>query len=147
LRVYEIQTKYKAVGIIPDLKAIQSASDIAAYFRGAFDGNPMQEQFWCLILNASNKPMARHLCTMGLANQTQIHPREAFKVAIREGGVSVIFAHNHPSGSTRPSNEDIEVTRRLCEAGKILDIPVLDHIIIADEGYNSLRAMNPSIFG
>lgn len=146
MKIYEIQTRYKAVGTVPEIRSIACAADIASYLKGAFDSNPMQEQFWCIMLNGANKPMARYLCTLGLINQTQIHSREAFKTAIREGAVSVIFSHNHPSGSPRPSNEDVKITERLSEAGKLLDIPVLDHVIIADDGWTSIRSIHPEIF-
>ena len=86
------------------------------------------------------------MITVGLVNQTQIHAREAFRFAIRENAVGVIFVHNHPSGNLDPSGPDIEVTKQLIKAGKVLDIQVLDHIIIADVKYNSIREVKPELF-
>jgi len=146
MKIYDVQVRYKVVGEVPEFRAIQNASDIAMYMKGAYDSRPDQEQFWVILLNGANKPMGRMMVTMGLVNECQVHPREAFKFAVREGAVSVIFSHSHPSGSLRPSSEDLAITTKLVEAGKVLCIPVLDHVIIADDGYNSIRALNPSIF-
>lgn len=97
-----------------------------------------QEHFVIVTLNSANYVINVHDVTMGLVNQTPVHPREAFVKAIEDRAVSVIFAHNHPSGSTEPSEQDLAITRLLCAAGKILQIPVIDHIIIGPGGYTSL---------
>ena len=104
------------------------------------------EHFVCVTLDATNHIINVHEITKGLVNQTPVHPREAFKLAILDNAVSVIFAHNHPSGSTEASCEDIAITRVLCSAGKILEIPVLDHMIISKAGYNSICRQQPEIF-
>jgi len=75
---------------------------------------------------------------MGVLNKTIVHAREVFITAIRDNSAAVIVAHNHPSGSLEPSAEDIEISKRLCEAGDILGIAVLDHVIISKSGYYSL---------
>lgn len=100
----------------------------------------------CITLNGANRVIGIYQLTKGLANQTQIHPREAFVHAVQDRAVSVIFAHNHPSGSLVASPEDLHVTRRLQEAGKILDIPVLDHMIMSKEGWTSIKGQFPSLF-
>lgn len=105
-----------------------------------------QEHMVCITLNGANCVISVHLLTIGLVNQTQIHPREAFVHAVEERAVGVIFAHNHPSGTLQPSMEDLTITRRLVECGKILDIPVLDHLIIAVEGWVSLKSTHPTLF-
>lgn len=105
-----------------------------------------QEQMVCVSLNGGNRVIGVHALTIGLVNQTQIHPREAFALAIRENAVSVLFAHNHPSGNTQPSREDLETTSRLVASGRILDIPVLDHLIISSEGWVSLKSTHPNLF-
>lgn len=90
-----------------------------------------QEVFWVLMLNTKNRLMRPPVdVTQGLLNSSQVHPREVFKEAIRSNCAAVILAHNHPSGDPAPSADDLKVTRRLVEAGRIVDIQVLDHVII-----------------
>lgn len=89
-----------------------------------------QESFHVLTVNAKNRLINRHLVTLGLADSTAAHPREIFRAAIQDGASGMIVVHNHPSGDPTPSTEDIRVTRQLVEAGRIVDIKVLDHIVI-----------------
>ena len=105
-----------------------------------------QENFICFTLNGANKIIKMHKITKGLVNQTPVHPREAFRKAILDNAVSIIFCHNHPSGSIQESNEDIAITKVLTGAGKILQIPVLDHIIIGKSSFNSLARKYPEMF-
>ena len=105
-----------------------------------------QEHLVVVSLNSANYIIRVHELTTGLVNQTPVHPREAFALAIEDRAVSVIFAHNHPSGSLEPSSEDMSITRLLCPSGKILQIPVLDHIIIGKSGFTSLCRCFPEIF-
>lgn len=105
-----------------------------------------QEHLVVVTLNSANYVIGVHEVTTGLVNQTPVHPREAFVKAVEDRAVAVIFAHNHPSGSTAPSPEDYAVTRILCAAGKIMQIPVIDHIIIGKSGYTSLCREHPELF-
>jgi DNA repair protein RadC len=105
-----------------------------------------QEHLVVISLNSANYVIRVHELTTGLVNQTPVHPREAFAMAIEDRAVSVIFVHNHPSGSLEPSPEDLSITRVLCAAGKILQIPVLDHIIIGKRGFTSMCRMFPDVF-
>lgn len=105
-----------------------------------------QEHMVLVTLNGGNRVVGVHVVTKGLANQAPVHPREAFAPALQDRAVAVILAHNHPSGSLEPSNEDCAVTRSLCRAGRILDIPVLDHMIVSMKGYRSLKACRPELF-
>jgi len=105
-----------------------------------------QERLVVVTLNSSNDVIRVHELTAGLVNQTPVHPREAFAKAIEDRAVSVIFAHNHPSGSTAPSAEDMSITRVLCASGKILQIPVLDHIIVGRRGFTSICRLHSEIF-
>ena len=105
-----------------------------------------QEHLVVISLNSANYIIRVHELTTGLVNQTPVHPREAFALAIEDRAVSVIFVHNHPSGSLEPSQEDMSITRVLCASGKILQIPVLDHIIIGKSGFTSLCRCYPEIF-
>jgi DNA repair protein RadC len=98
-----------------------------------------QEYFICLSLSGANQVIGNRVVTMGLVNKNQIHPREVFVDAITDRAASVILAHNHPSGILNPSPDDILATRQLVDAGKIIGISVLDHIIITRKGFLSLK--------
>ena len=107
-----------------------------------------QEAFAVLTLNTKNKLIARHLVSLGLVNSAPVHPREVFRPAISDGAEAVILAHNHPSGDPTPSAEDLRVTRQLIEAGKVIGIRVLDHVIIGrgDTPHCSLREKGLATF-
>ncbi|GIP31362.1 DNA repair protein RadC [Paenibacillus sp. J2TS4] len=98
-----------------------------------------KEHFVCLFLNTKNHVQAKETLSIGSLNASIVHPREVFLAAIRRSSASIICVHNHPSGDPTPSPEDIEITQRLVEAGQIIGIDVLDHIIIGDRSYISLK--------
>jgi len=93
-------------------------------------GTLSQESVQIATLNAKRAMIDRHLITLGLANASLAHPREVFRPAIVDGATSILVIHNHPSGDPTPSSDDIRITRQLIEAGKIIGIFVVDHIII-----------------
>ncbi|HHW42616.1 MAG TPA: DNA repair protein RadC [Desulfotomaculum sp.] len=99
-----------------------------------------REHFFALLLNTKNRVIARELISIGTLNSSTVHPRELFKSAIRRSAAAVILVHNHPSGDPEPSRQDQDVTRRLQEAGQIVGIEVLDHIIIGDGKFVSFKA-------
>ncbi|MFC4320950.1 RadC family protein [Litchfieldia salsa] len=98
-----------------------------------------QEHFVCLYLNTKNQVLAKQTIFIGSLNASIVHPREVFKEAFKRSAASIIALHNHPSGDPTPSREDIDVTKRLVECGKIIGIEVLDHIIIGEHKYVSLK--------
>ncbi|MFS0612545.1 RadC family protein [Lederbergia ruris] len=98
-----------------------------------------QEHFVALYLNTKNQVIHRQTIFIGSLNASIVHPREVFKEAFRRAAASIICLHNHPSGDPSPSREDIEVTRRLAECGKMLGIEILDHLIIGDKKYVSMK--------
>ena len=100
-----------------------------------------QEAFTVVTLNRKYGVLDRHLVSLGLVDSCLVHPREVFFPAIQSHASAIVVAHNHPSGDVTPSAEDIRITRQLVEAGKILDIEVLDHVIIGrgDRPFLSLR--------
>jgi DNA repair protein RadC len=98
-----------------------------------------QEQFLVILLNAKNHVIDVECVTKGTLTSSLVHPREIFKSAIKRSAHAVILAHNHPSGDPTPSREDREVTRRLIQAGKLIGIEVLDHLVIGDGRYTSFR--------
>ena len=98
-----------------------------------------QEHFVCLYLNTKNQVLHKQTVFIGSLNASIVHPREVFKEAFRRSAASIICIHNHPSGDPTPSREDIEVTKRLVECGKIIGIDILDHLIIGEKKYISLK--------
>ncbi len=99
------------------------------------------ETFSVALLNTKNELLRVAPVSQGTLSASLVHPRETFRIAITEGCFSVILIHNHPSGDPEPSNDDISVTRKLVDAGRIIGIQVLDHIIIATNGFRSLKDM------
>lgn len=97
------------------------------------------EKFGILALDTKNNVIGIHIISIGSLNASIVHPREVFKSAILNNSASIILFHNHPSGDCTPSREDIETTKRITEAGDIIGIKVLDHIIVGDENYISLK--------
>lgn len=98
-----------------------------------------QEEFRVIFLNIKNKIITTEVIFKGSLNSSIVHPREIFRLALKRNAASVILLHNHPSGDPKPSSEDISVTRRLVEAGEVMGIKVLDHIIIGEKNYISFR--------
>ncbi|MGV3135969.1 JAB domain-containing protein [Brevibacillus agri] len=114
-------------------RRIRMAKDAVGLFQKFLEETD-REQFFLLCLSTKNEPVAIHTVSVGSLDASIVHPREVFKAAVLANAASVIVAHNHPSGDPTPSREDIEVTRRLQEAGELLGIPVLDHIVVGMEG-------------
>jgi len=98
-----------------------------------------QEYFVCISLNGANEVIEKRVVTIGLLDKTSVHPREVFADVIADRAAAVIFAHNHPSGELQPSEADLRMHEQLTEAGKILGIRVIDHMIIARKGYYSFQ--------
>ena len=116
---------------------IQKAEDVLPLI--SYIAHKKQEYFLCISLNGANEVIGNRIVTVGLLNANQVHPREVFVDAISDRAASVILAHNHPSGVLKPSPNDITTTKQLVEAGKILGISVLDHIIITKKGHLSFK--------
>jgi DNA repair protein RadC len=115
-----------------------SSQDVAEYYRPRMR-DLKKEVFKCVLLDTKNKVIRDEEVSVGSLSASIVHPRDTFKAAIRESAAAVIFVHNHPSGDTRPSQEDILLTKRLVQAGDLLGIQVLDHIIMGDGTHFSFR--------
>jgi DNA repair protein RadC len=115
-----------------------SSQDVVEYYRPRMK-DVKKEMFRCALLDTKNKIIREEIVSVGSLTASIVHPRDTFKAAIRESAAGVIFIHNHPSGDVKPSQEDILLTRRLVQAGEVLGIQVLDHIIIGDSGHFSFR--------
>ncbi len=117
------------------IRSPQDAADIVMDEMSLLD----REHFVILMLNTKHAVIAKKVVSIGHLNASLVHPRELFKDVIKKSSAAVILVHNHPSGDPTPSEDDIRVTQRLCEAGRLLGISVLDHIVIGDKSYVSFR--------
>jgi DNA repair protein RadC len=117
---------------------IKTPEDIVALVRSRLKGKK-KEHFLALLLDTRNQLIKVAEISVGSLDSSLVHPREVFKEAISASAASVIFVHNHPSGDSTPSEDDVKLTKRLAEAGEIMGIDVLDHIIIGDKEYLSLK--------
>jgi DNA repair protein RadC len=122
---------------------VNSAKEVAKVFQDLIAlGDQIEqekEHYYVMHLDTRNQVKMVELVTIGLLNSSLVHPRETFRRAVIAGSAAIIIAHNHPSGEVDPSDEDTKVTRLMLEAGKILGIAMLDHIIFTKEKYFSFK--------
>lgn len=118
--------------------AVRTPADVAALVMDDLRFRET-EHFLVLLLNTRHEVVDKVELTRGGLASSPVHPRELFKAAVRESAAAVILVHNHPSGAPNPSRADLALTARLCRAGRVMGIPILDHIIIGDGRYESLR--------
>lgn len=121
-------------GNLPVIQTPEAVCDQVTEIRGR-----KKEHFLVLYLNTRNQLLAKEFVSIGTLNASLVHPREVFEPAVRLSAASVVLVHNHPSGDPSPSEEDRELTRRLAEAGRLLGIDVLDHVIVAEGRHFSLQ--------
>lgn len=132
---YDLSTK--------KITCVQNANDI---IKEVFFLHELAEESLVLLtVNTKHEVTGLFEVSRGSLNQSVVHPREIFKRAILNNASSIIIAHNHPSGDTTPSQEDLNVTKRIAEAGKLMGIELLDHLIIGDDNYYSLAQSNPDL--
>lgn len=117
---------------------IAGSSDAANFFKLLLQDLD-REVVALLTLDHKKVPINVSVISMGTLNSTLVHPREVFKTAVLSNATSIILAHNHPSGNAEPSEQDLQVTQRIQEAGALLGIELIDHIVIGDDNYYSLR--------
>jgi DNA repair protein RadC len=118
--------------------AITSSKTAADLFR-TFMSDLDREVIAVVMLDTKNKPIGINVVSVGILDSTIVHPREVFKPAILMGAAAIILCHNHPSGDPEPSHADKRVTERIAEAGRLLGIELLDHIILGDDRHTSLK--------
>ena len=116
--------------------AVRCASDVVGLVRAFLRDDP-RERFVAVYLDARHRPIAVHDASTGTADQSIVHPREVFGPALQLAAVALVVAHNHPSGDPTPSAQDRAVTERLREAGELLGVRMLDHLVIGSEKYFS----------
>jgi DNA repair protein RadC len=126
----------RQIAEVKQKKSIGHSKDIYELFKPKL-ADLMHEEFWILLLNQGLKIIGERQVSEGGMTSTAVDARKIFRLAIDEGAASIALAHNHPSGNLKPSNEDVLLTNRLKEAGKLLDVKVIDHVIVAETGYYS----------
>jgi DNA repair protein RadC len=134
-----IAAMHELYGRMAQTKAqvVKNARDVLPLV--SFLAGKRQEHFVALNLNGGNRVLSTCVVSVGLVDQSLVHPREVFSEAVKERAARVIVCHNHPGGALAPSEEDIGVTRSLVKASRVLGIALLDHVIVSDEGYFSFR--------
>lgn len=128
----------RAHGAKTSKPAIRSPQDVADLFGGRLRRQD-REHFMAVLVDTKNQVLSSELVSVGSLDASLVHPREIFKAAVRHSAASVILLHNHPSGDPTPSEADLACTRRLVEAGRVLGIAILDHVIIGDGRHVSCR--------
>ena len=123
--------------IRPEGIKVRSSTDVMPLLTYLADRK--QEHFICVSLNGAHEVLSSRIISIGLLNYCQVHPREVYAEPLSERAASIIVAHNHPSGVLEPSKEDLLVTKRLVQAGDILGIKLLDHLVFGKSGFHSMR--------
>jgi DNA repair protein RadC len=123
----------------PAALRIREPEDVARLLGSRLRDLPVEE-FHLLALDSQSRVLRDVMVTRGLLNSSLVHPREVFRAAIAEAAAGIILVHNHPSGDPTPSPEDRAVTRQLVEAGRLLDLPVYDHVILAGDRFLSFAS-------
>ncbi len=137
-RLEAILLVVEALLVPPELPpAITSADDVTDYFQPLL-AHERVESFWALALDARCRPIGHRRIASGTVDACLVHPREVFGAAIRARASQLVVVHNHPSGDPSPSDQDFNLTERLAEAGQILGIPLVDHVIVAATGARSI---------
>ena len=135
MRIYEASVVYKLLKF-GESQPLSTPESVVTYMQGACDDFPTQEGFFAICLDRKNRPLGRTQITLGTLTSTVVHPREVFRIAILASAAAIIVVHNHPSGDPTPSTADIQVTRQLREASKIIDIDLLDHVIVLSQAWD-----------
>lgn len=145
MRVYEAKISYALVSLGDEIK-LDRPERVVEYLRSAYEENPLQEAFYVVFLNRKNVPIGRLMVSLGTLTSTLAGPREVFRGAILAGASAVIVSHNHPSGDPAPSAADVQITRQLRDASRVIDIDLIDHVVVghresdpAGKGYYSFR--------
>ncbi len=132
LAAVEIARRAGAVPLARSAPYRSSRDVVRAYGPRLLDA--AEESVLAVVLDARQRPVAERVVARGSASACPVNPRQVFALAVREGGAGVVLVHNHPSGDPTPSTEDITFTRMVSEAGRLLDLPLVDHVIVAREG-------------
>ncbi|MDU4694553.1 MAG: JAB domain-containing protein [Paenibacillus sp.] len=138
IQVVSLRMVRERTSLLYPQRRIINAKDAADLFR-QFIGDCDREVFCIMTLDTKNQPTALHEVSCGTLNASLVHPRETYKLAILANAASIIGCHNHPSGGSTPSSEDIEITERIRDAGSLMGIELLDHIVLGEGNFVSLK--------
>ena len=119
------------------VKTIKGCDDVFEYFQ--FLAHREVEEIWVMLLNCQNGIIGTKMVSRGTVSRSMTSPREIMNYALKHMASSIILVHNHPAGSIEPSKDDIEVTRKMIEAGEIINVPLIDHVIIGTTGNTSIK--------
>lgn len=134
--IREVQVKYRRCKRVRF--KISAPEDVVSFLRQVSVDNS-REQFFALYLDCGHRVAGYSLVAIGGANSCGVHPREVFQRALLSGAVALVVAHNHPSGNVEPSQADWTMTERLQQAGSVVAVPLLDHVVFSDYGHYSMR--------
>ena len=129
MQVFEASIQYSLVRHGSD-EPLNTPQKIVQYMDGAFADSPLQESFYVICLNRKHRPLCRNRITLGIATATLVHPREVFRIAVLASATAIICVHNHPSGDPAPSAADLAMTRQLRDAGQVMGIEMIDHLVL-----------------
>jgi len=136
--VFELTSRLEGYQDSGKKETVKTPEDVVSLVRGRLK-NKKKEYFLALLLDTRNQLIRAAEISIGSLDSSVVHPREVFKEAVAASAASVIFAHNHPSGDPAASEDDINLTKRLAQAGEIMGIDVLDHVIVGDQKFLSLK--------
>lgn len=138
MQLAEIKISYSNKVKLSEMEKVTTSSDAEKIFRRIWRQSiELKECFYAMYLNRNNKVLGAMLISEGGISGTVVDARNIFQAALKANSSSIIVAHNHPSGNTDPSESDKQITNKIKEAGRILEIPLLDHLILVSEGYMS----------
>ncbi len=140
--VYRYTLKREKTGLIREDFQLSAPDRVVEYIRATGIASEEQEHLITLVMDPKNQIRGYYTVVIGLADQAVAHAREIFRYAIMMNASAIVIAHNHPSGNTEPSNDDVRLTADMRDAAKIIDIRLLDHIIVSETSYFSFREKN-----
>ena len=138
ISLFEFMRRHNKAKNAKKIVTIESANDVYGYFMDEIQ-HKQKEHLYVLLLDSNNAIIAHHLVSVGTLNSSVVHPREVLKEAIKQSANSIVLVHNHPTHNPEPSQEDINATKMIHEASKIMGIKLLDHIIISKNSYFSFE--------
>ena len=138
IALFEFNKRHNKAVKTKETVTIEKPEDVYNYFVDELK-DKKKEHFYALLLDSKNKIIKKDLISVGTLDNSLVHPREVFKEAIKNSAAGVILVHNHPSGDPEPSENDVEITQKIAKAGNILNIKVLDHVIIAEKGWDNIK--------
>ncbi len=136
--LFKFNNRYNKAVKTKEMVTIEKPEDVYNYLIDELK-DKKKEYFYALLLDSKNKIIKKNLISVGTLDSSLVHPREVFREAVKNSAAGVILMHNHPSGDPEPSDNDVEITRRITKVGDLLNIKVLDHVIIAEKGWDNIK--------